>query len=335
MGSTLLEDWLVIDTNDVPERDRFDVWRDAFGSVHDVFVDPGSRLDFRASCRCLAVRETVFGVYHAPARRVVRAPEHLARHDIDHLAVRIALGGDIRGTQRGTEYHLTPGAIAIGTLAYGYEEAHSAGGWAAAFLPRSSLPRFVDEGKPRMVHGVRGALLRDILLSFANSSSQATHDDLLLFEDVLRRVLESILLDKEGALATDDLRLKRIDDILRSEMGSPRLNAASICERAGLSRTTLYRLFKDRGGVEAYLAGLRLDAIRRDLQAPALSTYPISRIAENRGMHNVSAFNRAFQRRFGCTPTDVRHGSGRRQASAFARPAKADDPSGSFLQLLR
>jgi AraC-like DNA-binding protein len=331
-----LEDWLVIDTNEVPQRDRFDVWRDAFGSVHDVFVDPGSRLDFRASCRSLAVRETVFGVYHAPARRVVRAPEHLARHDIDHMAVRIALSGDIRGTQRGTEYHLSPGGIAIGTLAYGYEEAHSAGGWAAAFLPRSSLPRFADDGKPRMVHGVRGALLRDILLSFANSSSQATHDDLLLFEDVLRRVLESILLDKEGALATDDLRLKRIDDILRSEMGSSRLNAARICELAGVSRTTLYRLFKDRGGFEVHLTGLRLDSILKDLQAPALSTSPISRIAEGRGMHNVSAFNRAFQRRFGCTPSDIRHRAGQQRSKAAKRePPGGDDVTGSFLGLLK
>jgi AraC-like DNA-binding protein len=326
---------LVIDTNALPVRDRFDVWRDAFSDVHDVVVESGISADFRASCRNFAVRETVFGMYKTPARRVVRTTRHLARHDVDHLAVRVSLSGNIKGRQREQDYHVCPGGIAIGTFAYGYEEVHTAGSWATAILPRSSLPHFSDDGKPRVVNGVRAALLRDILLSFSSSLSEATGEDLLVFEDVLRRVLESILLNKDSAVVADDLRLKRIDDILRTEMGSSRLTAARVCELTGISRTTLYRLFRGRGGVEVHLTGMRLDSIRRDLEAPALSNCSISRIAENRGMHNVSAFNRAFQRRFGCTPSDVRQGVSLRRTRMLESETGAAHAPGSFLQLLK
>ena len=131
---------------------------------------------------------------------------------------------------------------------------------------------------PCVVSGVRASLLRDILMSFASSSTETSHDDMLVFEDVFRRVLESILLDRDSAVV-DDLRLRRIDEILRSEMGSSRLSVARVCELAGVSRTTLYRLFRDRGGMAMHLTGLRLDSIRQDLKAPVLSACSISRIA--------------------------------------------------------
>ena len=114
---TPLNKRLVIDTNALPVRDRFDVWRDAFSDVHDVVVESGISADFRASCRNFAVRETVFGLYKTPARRVVRTTRHLARHDVDHLAVRVSLSGNIKGRQREQDYHVCPSGIVIGTFA--------------------------------------------------------------------------------------------------------------------------------------------------------------------------------------------------------------------------
>lgn len=331
----LMNKLLVIDTDEVPQRDRFDVWRDAFSNFQDMVVEPASQIDFSASCRNLAVRDTMFGVYKTPARRIFRTSEHRSRHDIDHLVVRVALSCDISGRQRDRDYHLSPGGIGISTFAYGYEEVHTAGTYAVAILPRSSLPDFADDGSPRLLGGVRAALLRDVLISLTSSLAEATHEDLLIFEDVFRRVLESILQNKDGPAVADDLRLKRVDEILRSEMGSSRLTAARVCELAGVSRATLYRLFRERGGVEKHLTALRLDAIRKDLKEPALSTCSISRIAESRGMHNASAFSRAFQRRFGCTPSDVRHGASVRRAGTRESDLGVADAPGSFIRLLR
>jgi AraC-like DNA-binding protein len=259
----------------------------------------------------------------------------VSRNGIDHLVVRVALSCDIRGRQRDQDYHLGAGGIGISTFAYGYEEVHTAGSYVVAILPRSSLPNFADDGSPRLLGGVRAALLRDVLISLSSSLTEATDEDLLIFEDVFRRVLESVLQNKDGPGVADDLRLKRVDEILRAEMGSARLTAARVCELAGVSRTTLYRLFRERGGVERHLTGLRLDAIREDLRASALSTRSISRVAENRGMHNASAFNRAFQRRFGCTPSDVRHGAGVQRTGTLESGLGMADAPGSFIRLLR
>ena len=332
-GPTLMMNRLVIDTDEVPQRDRFDVWCDAFAGLHDVVAEPSCRTNFSAACMNLAVRGTVFGVYKTPARRLLRTSKHVSRDDIDHLSVRVSLSGEIRGRQRDQDYHSGRGAIGMYTYAYGYEEVHTAGHWVTVVVPRSSLPHFAVDRMPCVVSGVRASLLRDILMSFASSAAEASHEDMLVIEDVFRRVLESILLDRDIAVV-DDLRLRRIDEVLRSEMGSSRLTVARVCELVGVSRTTLYRLFRDRGGMEMHLTGLRLDAIRQDLKAPARSACLIRQIAESRGMHNVSAFNRAFQRRFGCTPSDVRHGANVQRTRTLEREPRMADASGSFLHLL-
>lgn len=345
-----MKNWLVIDTDDIPQRDRFDVWRDAFSRVHDVVVKQDVREDFRASCRTVAVRETTFGVYEAPARRIVRTDSHRSKQDLDHWVVKVPLHGGIKGRQRGKPYHIGAGQVWLGTMADGYEEAHCAGELVMAVLPRSSLP-FVDERNTRrLLNGAQADFLRDLLLSVCGLLAKATTEDAMMFEQTFRHVLESAMRGGDGGPGAEDRRMRRIDEVLRSEIGSARLSVSRICELAGVSRSTLYRLFSERGGVESHVTGLRLDLIRRDLEAPSLGMYSISQIAQRRGMHNASSFHRAFHRRFGCTPGDIRAGAGvplspqhpqepiqPRQAAPFlgwlradavpAGSARRDDPS--------
>lgn len=80
-----------------------------------------------------------------------------------------------------------------------------------------------------------------------------------------------------------------------------------LAERAGTSRATLVRIFRKAVGMAplAFLADVRLNLARRKLQTGAGS---LAMIAAAVGYQSESAFSRAFQRRFGLRPGEMRRG---------------------------
>ena len=102
---------------------------------------------------------------------------------------------------------------------------------------------------------------------------------------------------------------------------------------AGLSRSTLYRLFESVGGVAAYIQRERLRAARDALCSPD-NIRPIHAIAEACGFADASVFSRAFRHAFGCSPRDARAAaaSGAPPPSAIRLPTA--EPS-DFVELLR
>jgi AraC-like DNA-binding protein len=72
-----------------------------------------------------------------------------------------------------------------------------------------------------------------------------------------------------------------------------------------MSRSNVYRLFEDDGGVARYIQRQRLLEARAVLTDPA-SKKPISAIADDLCFADVSGFSRTFRREFGHSPGEVR-----------------------------
>ena len=79
---------------------------------------------------------------------------------------------------------------------------------------------------------------------------------------------------------------------------------------ANASRASFVRMFRKSAGQSplAFLADLRLELAQRKLSA---TTLPVARIADEVGYRSESAFNRAFHRRFGMRPGEVRTAASR------------------------
>jgi AraC-like DNA-binding protein len=88
------------------------------------------------------------------------------------------------------------------------------------------------------------------------------------------------------------------------------LSASYAAEALGLSERYVHKLFAKRGTTfGAYVTEQRLTRVREDLMRS--SRYkPITAIAYRWGFNDLSTFNRAFRKRFGCTPTEVRRNAG-------------------------
>ena len=109
----------------------------------------------------------------------------------------------------------------------------------------------------------------------------------------------------DARMQLDFGRMEQVRRAIRKHLRSPTLGPLKLCRLVGMSRSNLYRIFKDVGGVAKYIQRQRLleaDAALCDVAA----NNSISSIAQDLCFADASTFSRAFKREFGYTPSDAR-----------------------------
>lgn len=324
-------------------KHRFELWQETFSPVHEVAVEASARVDFGAHGRNWFLGPMLFGEYETPERGFTRSDRQCSRDDLDHLVLRVPRSCTIRSQSHGQSVVLGPGELAFGTCAFGYDEWHSAGSWVTVLIPRDLIqwPRGMNF-EPRVISGTMAGILADFLLSLGERLPHASPEETTLLSALLKSMVIACLTprkEKQAAscLVSDDDGIQLpyvVQRVIEQNLASPRLTPGRVSELTGISRTRLYRMLEPAGGVAAHVQRLRLEAIRRDLQAREFRDTPIHAIAERHGMFNAAAFNRAFRRQFDCTPGDMRNARAERKARGpVTTLSGASD--GCFIDLLR
>jgi AraC-like DNA-binding protein len=100
-------------------------------------------------------------------------------------------------------------------------------------------------------------------------------------------------------------RKERVRRVIRRHLRTPTFRPSILCRLVGMSRSNLYRLFEDAGGVARYIQRERLLEAHAVLADPA-STQSLSSIADDLCFADASSFSRVFKREFGHSPGEVR-----------------------------
>jgi AraC-like DNA-binding protein len=102
-------------------------------------------------------------------------------------------------------------------------------------------------------------------------------------------------------------RLHAIKTDILARLGQHELSVGAVAARHGITPVYVRKLF---GGEDTsfseFVLEQRLQLARRTLSDLRLTDRTISALAAEAGFGDLSYFNRAFRRRFGCTPSDVR-----------------------------
>lgn len=324
---------LVIATDQLPARDRFEWWRSQFAPLHATEVTAGQRAGFAARGEHFLLGSMVIGRYTTPARRVVRTSSDIRRDDVDHFWLRVMLRGSITSHGERQTVRSRAGQLLFTTTSKSYRDEYGGGDWVTLLAPRRDFPALA--GVPMgVVPGVRGGLLADYLVSLARRLDEAAPAELPALAGMTRAMIHDCLVGDEaparlGPAERRTMLRHGVERAIRANLGSARLDADRICALAGVSRSTLYRLFEAEGGVAAYVQALRLRSIDADLRDPRVGETTVAALAARWGMHNPAAFSRAYRRAFGHTPSEVRR--------AIAGPASRDGavPARTFIELLR
>jgi AraC-like DNA-binding protein len=115
-------------------------------------------------------------------------------------------------------------------------------------------------------------------------------------------------------------RKERVRQTVRRHLRTPTLGPTNLGRLVGMSRSNLYRLFEDTGGIARYIQRERLLEAHAVLTDPT-TTESISAIAEDLCFADASSFSRTFKREFGHSPGEMR-------AATFAGLALPATPRG-------
>lgn len=122
----------------------------------------------------------------------------------------------------------------------------------------------------------------------------------------------------EERLAQDLQQLMAVEHAYRAED----MSLASLAARLKVPEYKLRRLINQRMGYRnfnAFINGLRLDAVQAALKDPARRDQPVLTLALDAGFQSIGPFNRAFKAATGQTPTEFR-----KQNLAPAQETSAD-----------
>jgi AraC-like DNA-binding protein len=110
-------------------------------------------------------------------------------------------------------------------------------------------------------------------------------------------------------------RLALMKSDVLAHLERPELSIGAVARRHSVSLRQAQRLFSDNGETfTEFLTEQRLLLARKLLLNPRHGRLKISDVAQSAGFSDLSYFNRAFRRRFGMTPTDMRVKPSRRGA---------------------
>jgi AraC-like DNA-binding protein len=127
--------------------------------------------------------------------------------------------------------------------------------------------------------------------------------------------------DLVGTAALRAARLNAIKTDIYDRLADPGLSVGSVAARQQVSPRYVQALFEAEGTTfSEYVLRLRLARVHRVLTDACSMESTISDIAFATGFGDLSHFNRAFRRRYGITPSDLRATARARPHAGFADP---------------
>ena len=107
-------------------------------------------------------------------------------------------------------------------------------------------------------------------------------------------------------------RLRAIKADIAEKLANPSLSVQAVAMRQGVSPRYVQILFEEEGTTfSQYVIGRRLARAYRLLIDARFADRSITSVAFDAGFGDLTYFNRAFRRSYGCTPSEVRAGASR------------------------
>jgi AraC-like DNA-binding protein len=312
-------------TDDLPERDRIAAWREFIGPrIFSAEIQPIVDAPFRAEVTVrLLPGIALMSATSSPARYSRNARLLADGRDDFGLQVNSAAHGTV--VQHGEETTYEPGdAVLVSATVAG-----------ANVSPHPSRYRLLfvrPEDLAPLVPGIEDALLRRVpantealqyLLSYTRflegergladpelAHAAATHlRD--LFALALGASRDAVFIAEGRGLRA--ARLQAIKRHVVDHLGDVRLSVNEVAARHHVTPRYVQRLFEREGTTfSEYVLNQRLARVREMLGDPRCADWGVSMIALAAGFGDISYFNRRFRRRYGASPTEIRHSFARR-----------------------
>ncbi len=279
--------------------------------------------DFAAQIATFHLGAALLTDARLPRLRHDRTPLLAARSGIDHYLVFVYRCGQCHQRIGSDELVIKPGDVGVMDMSCAARTLivpPSGERFArpiSMILPRTVLAPLLPGASALGQQRIRrdsfhGRALRELLL---NLRHHAEHIGIAESESAVRAAAALVAggvdpargapLEADAALGAAT-RIAIESFIERADTPPDQLRVSALCQRFGVSRATLYRMFEADGGLVHRVREHQLRRALGVLTSPALGHRRIVDIALQHGFTTESSFIRAFRRRFGATPGEVR-----------------------------
>lgn len=278
-------------------------YRDLYSEGADVVGDP-SHLSAEVTAyrldRLILFLRRLTGVGHS------RTAQRVAGTGFSHFTLHLVLDGAMTGSAASGFDAIGPGEIVLQDLRQPTSTTVSDGRLVTVSVARDLIEAAAGTSNGlhgRVIRPDKGGLLADYLRSLASHAGRLDHDTLPTLSRTFVELL-SVAIGPQGAGATaahrreEFNRREAVQRVIEQRLEDPSLNAGEIVAASGVSRATLYRLLKPHGGVDTFLTGRRLAAVRTSLEHPG-DTSTFAALAERFVFRSERDLATAFRDRFG------------------------------------
>ena len=305
---------LTISTEGLPERQRIEAWNAAFGSLNEITLPRDAQHGPPMRSENWRFSGMVLSTTRVPTSRFQRDAQRARRDAYDHWVLRVLRQGRSHVRHPAFSCWIGPRQPLLFSMHETWSTDWVAAEWVTLCIPRDlnpDLSAFLSTLRAGPLVGACTGLLADLMLALPGRVAEAAPEELPALAEATRAAVTACLMagrpqPAEGTAAIADLEKERVRKAIHRQIGSARLTPARLASAAGLSRSALYRLFSDEGGVARYVRDVRLSMAHAALRDPAQRGFSISQVAEAHGFPDPSAFSRAFRQAFGLTPGEVR-----------------------------
>lgn len=316
-------------TSDLPERDRHEAWCSRSPSTVGRLYEtrPHEPFDVATDLVMLGPLKIHFSTISGQSFERTRAMA--AADGVDDLVVNVRFRGGAVGDMNGAALDAFGESTLLTDMAQPQHHVSEASSTAYFHVPRALAERYLPS--IRSLHGLAippstAALLREHLRQIWRHADRLPVDHGTRLAGTVMDLLAVAVAQERGGRATPEAvagaAMMRARAEIEARLGSATLTVATLCRALGMSRSALYRLFEDEGGVYAYITRRRLESVAAALGESA-ERDRIADIAERWGFCDAAYLGRLFRERFGMTPSDYRAFSRSRPALQSSETPRA------------
>ncbi len=313
---------------DVPDRERYEVWKDSIACIFDVDADAETRReDFFAAVDASMYGPIMLARTTSRGQRWERSPATIARDGMDHYMIQLYESSGQALSAGNAEVEQPPAGLLVYDLSRPMTARSGIFTNLSMIVPRamlSGLLRMPDDRHLQVLSALEPmvALLRDHMVSLkktaprmsATQANAVVPATVALAAACLNASADEVPGGEAGVTFASMVTARRL---IESSLSDERLTPERLAHRLGMSRAKLYRMFEPFGGIAQYIRDRRLRRALLELRDPDFHRHPIYEIALRAGYTSETTFGRAFRQRYGITPREAR------QQSAGIRPAIA------------
>lgn len=296
-----------------PDR-RYDAWQENLGVLFDMSPPDGSTPspDIKAKIDACNLGGAVFGTTRSQTQLFKRDASRVARDDMDHILVQAFLegGGIATGDQK-----IRAGDMLIIDLDQPHEMLNTDFENLTMVLPRELIPGLSELLSPwhgkrlgsdspmvRFVFDHMVSLWRHVPEMTPDQAASALEGTIGVLNGWLSR--EQPLVDEAVPAVSTAVR-KAICRHIDLNLAEP-LTPISLAAAFRVSRSQIYRMFVQDGGVARYVLERRLRRSLRMVTQPMFWRMSIGAVGFACGFTSESQFSKSFRNRYGISPSEAR-----------------------------